>query len=51
MAVEKSKDCWRKFTTTGKIEDYLSYKFAKKKEEAYEKNIKEKRSNTEFEIL
>lgn len=28
--------------TTGRIEDYLNYKFTKKKEEAYEASDKEK---------
>ena len=45
MVNKKSNECWDKFTKTGKIEVYLSYKFAKKKEEAYEENIKEKRDN------
>ena len=40
------KECWDKFSTTGKIEDYLNYKFAKKKEEAYETDKKEKRNNS-----
>ncbi len=37
-----SKEFWNKFSTTGRIEDYLNYKFAKKKEEAYETSNKEK---------
>lgn len=39
-----SKQHWDKFTQTGLIKDYLNYKFAKKKEEAYETNTKEKRN-------
>ncbi len=45
MKLPKSKvqQYWDKFSTTGRIEDYLNYKFAKKKEEAYETDYKKPR--------
>lgn len=39
---KSAKQYWDKFATTGRIEDYLNYKFTKKKEEAYEASDKEK---------
>ena len=36
------KELWNKFKESGKVEDYLNYKFTKKKEEAYEASDKEK---------
>ena len=39
---KSAKQYWDKFATTGLIEDYLNYKFTKKKEEAYEASDKEK---------
>lgn len=43
MSDNISKSHWEKFTKSGEIKDYLNYKFAKKKEESSETNIKEKR--------
>ena len=42
MPKKSAKQYWDKFATTGRIEDYLNYKFTKKKEEAYETSDKEK---------
>ncbi len=45
---KSAKQCWDKFMTTGHIEDYLNYKFAKKKEEAYENTDKETGNYSKF---
>ena len=40
MKKSKSSLYWEKFSKSGKVEDYLNYKFARKQEEGYETNHK-----------
>lgn len=46
MSKNNSKNYWEKFTSTGKVEDYLNYKNSKKKEDNHETIIKEKGDRT-----
>lgn len=49
MEKKTIKEYWERFSKTGKIEDYLRYKFAKKKEETYETNQKTTRNHSKGE--
>lgn len=46
--INKSEKYWKSFENTGKIEDYIIYRSHKKKEEQYERTIKEKGDYSQF---